>query len=185
MASLIDNTYFVGDLHIASLSNSLVLARLTSFITKYEGQLLQDLLGYPLYKAFKAVIDEADPAQKWKDLRDGVEYTDVNDRTRKWMGLRDSTSKRSIVANYVYYWWLRDKASATTEIGEVTDKAEATQPAQESANVKMVRAYNEMVEWIAELIMFLNSKVDDYPEWEDADVYSIRTRFKAINRFNL
>jgi hypothetical protein len=183
MANLIDDTYFNGDLHIAGTGNSLVLERLTLFITKYEDQLLQDLLGYSLYKVFKTGIAAVSPEAKWTDLRDGKEYTDSSERLRKWIGLKDASTKRSLIANWIYYWWLRDKVSVTTEIGEVLEKSNNSDST--SAAVKMVRAFNEMVLWIEELILFLNNNLETYPEWEQADIACIRQKFRPINRFNL
>lgn len=50
--SLIDSSYFVGDLDIPNTSRDNVLERLTAFINKHESKLLRDILGYDLWKAF-------------------------------------------------------------------------------------------------------------------------------------
>jgi hypothetical protein len=183
VATLINDTYFVGERNIPNTTNSSVLERLTFFITKYEEELLQAVLGYALYKAYKAGIAATTPDSKWTELQDGKEYTDSNNRLRKWNGFRDADSKRSMIANYVYFWWMRDKASISTSIGEVQEKPDNS--ASISSLTKQSRAWNEMVSWIEEMILFLDTNIETYPEWEQANVWKIRNDFRPINIFNL
>lgn len=57
--------------------------------------------------------------QKWIDLVNGVEYT-KNDVTLLWNGLIYSkgTYKGSLLADYVYYYWLETQASYMTGVGD-------------------------------------------------------------------
>lgn len=178
---LIDSSYFVGEVNIPNTGNANVSERLTFFITKYEEELLRAVLGNALYAAFRAGIAVAEDAidQKWKDLRDGKDYNDAGQISRYWIGLRKASTKQSLIANYTYYWWLRDKSSQTTEVGETdtnTDGAKKVSP-----GVKMARAWNEMVGWVGDLICFLDNNRDAYPEWLKADRNKIRREFRQIN----
>jgi hypothetical protein len=83
----------------------------------------------------------------------------------------------------VYFWWMRDKASISTSIGEVQEKPDNS--ASISSLTKQSRAWNEMVSWIEEMILFLDTNIETYPEWEQANVWKIRNDFRPINIFNL
>lgn len=159
----IDSTYFFGSVLIPQKSESSVVSNLNWFIDQHEERLLTDLLGYELYKAYKAGILAS--TQKYIDIRDGKEYTNRSGILTKWKGLKftDGTAKKSLIANYVYWHWMENEASITTGTGEKVSKA---QNAWDATPVyKMVKAWNEMVEWNWELIEFLLTKESDYPEF--------------------
>lgn len=78
--------------------------------------------------------------------------------------------KEGLIACYVYYWYMRNKATSTTGVGETiskTDNATRVSPA-----FKMSTAWNKMVGWISDLFVFLNDNKATYPEWELGRVYS-------------
>lgn len=180
MANLIDKTYFVGERNIPNTDQTAVEQRLNHFIAKYEAELLRLLLGYELYKDFTAGL-LADPILgKWISLRDGDEYT-VDGILYKWDGLRNAATKQSMIADYVYYWWMRDKASITTGVGETAPQAENS--TMVSPADKMCYAWNEMVAGAGALYHFLENHPVDYPSW--AYDYRDWMVFKPINSFNL
>lgn len=84
---LIDRSYFVGNINIPNTHRPEIQERLDLFIETYEPELLQDLLGYPLYKAFMDGLQGAPVDQKWTSLLEGVEYTNESNRLTKWRGL--------------------------------------------------------------------------------------------------
>jgi len=57
--------------------------------------------------------------QKWIDLVKGCTY-EVNEIPLKWNGLAYSlgTSKQSLLADYVYYFWLESQVSYMTGVGD-------------------------------------------------------------------
>jgi hypothetical protein len=274
--SLIDRTYFVGELNIPNASQAAIGSEIDLFIEQYEDQLLNEVLGYSLNKAFKAGMQEVPVDQKWTDLIEGIEYTDINSKVRFWKGLvtqpptvlnaldalnpidvvvgrgqlydpvasttsttipaalvgktfilekrgigklilgeysvvgniltliggqfavndvytykaatlaintTTGTNKKSLIANYIYYWYQRNNHTQTTTTGEVKPANENSTVA--SPAIKMVRAWNEMSDWIWELVNYLNSKKDDYTEWANQDVYCMLRKFKRINEFNI
>jgi hypothetical protein len=188
----IDETYFVGALNIPNTDKDYVLQRLTSFIDTLELELLQDVLGYPLYKAFVAATGDYDPDasnasidQKWLNILEGAEYTGRDNRLHFWKGLlfEQGTTPRSLIANYVYYYWLKDNTTQTVGIGEATAKAENSDNA--SPMIKMVSAWNEMSEWINDLICFIDVHQDTYTEWCSSDKWSVLRKFRKINQFGI
>lgn len=274
--ALIDRTYFVGELNIPNTNQAAIGSAVDLFIEQYEDQFLNEVLGYTLSKALKAGLQVAPVAQKWTDLIEGVEYTDLANKTRFWKGLvtqpptvlnaldalnpidvvvgrgqlydpvtatssttipaalvgktflfekrgvgkliageysvvgniltligdqfavndvytyksatlaintTTGTNKKSLIANYVYYWYQRNNHTQTATTGEnkaVNENSTAASPA-----LKMVRAWNEMSAWICELVDYLNAKKDDYTEWADQDVWCMLRKFKTINEFNI
>lgn len=274
--SLIDRTYFVGELNIPNTNQAAIGSAVDLFIEQYEDQFLNDVLGYTLYKALKAGLQVVPVAQKWTDLIEGVEYTDMANKTRKWQGLvtqpptvlnaldalnpidivvgrgqlydptpstisvtipaalvgktflfekrgvgkliageysvvgstltligdqfaiddvytyksatlaintTTGTNKKSLIANYVYYWYMRNNWTNTATTGEVkpqNENAVIVSPA-----LKMVRAWNEMSSWVCDLVDYLDAKKDDYTEWANQDVWCMRRKFRPINEFNI
>jgi hypothetical protein len=274
--SLIDRTYFVGELNIPNTSQVAIGSAVDLFIEEYEDRFLSEVLGYTLYKALKAGLQIVPVAQKWTDLIEGVEYIDLASKTRKWKGLvtqpptvlnaldalnpidivvgrgqlydpvsnttsttipaslvgktfifekrafgkliageysvvgntltltsgqfsandvytykaatlaintTTGTNKKSLIANYVYYWYSRNSHTQTVSTGEVKPQNENAVIANPS--LKLVRAWNEMSEWICELISYLDAKKDDYAEWSDHNVWSMRNKFRKINEYNI
>lgn len=187
--SLIDETYFIGELNIPNLNEDSEIERLQLFIDKYEPKFLIELLGYGLYKDFKAGLLINPIEDKWKALRDGGEYT-YNGILNRWNGVKHSGS--SMIANYVYYWWMRNEVTQTTGIGEVASKSENS--VRVSASGKMTSAWNEMVLQVWALTSFLNANATDYPAWRlyggTSPQYNypsarLNDIFYQINSFNL
>lgn len=185
---LIDRTYFVGELNIPNTSQASIGSLVDLFITKYEKEFLEEVLGYSLYKAFKEGWEVVSPGQKWIDLVEGVEYVSTDGKTKFWRGL-DAAISGSIsfdvspVANYVYYWYMRNNHTQTASTGETKGKHENAEWANTA--VKLTRAWNEMSECICELVDYLDAKKDDYPQWADQDVWCMRRKFRPINEFNI
>jgi len=167
MANLIDISFFFGNLHIAQKSDAAVSSSLNWFIDEYEPRLLTDLLGYELYEAYKTGIAAGSPDAKWTDLRDGKAYTNRAGITVKYQGLKWSIggSKKSPIANYVYWYWMENQVSDSTGTGEKVTDAQAS--AGVSPATKMIRAWNQMADWNRELLEFLLSNETDYPEFTD------------------
>jgi hypothetical protein len=273
---LIDRTYFVGELSIPNTSQASISSLTDLFIEKYEDEFLGEVLGYSLYKALKAGLQVLPVAQKWTDLIEGVEYTNLSSKTKFWKGLvsqpptvlnaldalntiavivgrgqvydpvtggnstiipaalvgkdftleqrgvgqlltseysivgniltlvsgqfavndiyiyksatlaintSTGTNKSSPIANYVYYWFMRNNYTQTSTMSEV--KATNENAGIANPSLKMVRAWNEMSAWICELVDYLDAKKDDYTEWADHDVWCMRRKFRPINEFNI
>jgi hypothetical protein len=187
--SLIDETYFIGELNLPNLNEESEIERLQLFIDKYEPKFLTELLGYGLYKDFKAGLLVNPVADKWKALRDGGEYT-YSGSTFRWNGLKQADG--SMIANYVYYWWMRNELTQTTGMGEVATKSENS--VRVSASNKMTSAWNEMVNQVWALTSFMNASIVDYPDWQwyggaSSQYYynspRLRDIFYQINSFNL
>lgn len=88
--SFIDTSYFVAELNIPNTGDTSTSQRVTWFIQKYEPLFLQQLLGYPLYKAFVAGMNVSAPATpdtRFLNLLYGAEYNDWQGYQAKWKGL--------------------------------------------------------------------------------------------------
>jgi len=175
MANLIDTSFFIGEINIPNTGKLEVQESLTHFITKYENDLLHQLLGYELWKAFKA--DPTSP--RFTKLVNGVEYYEG---IRNWGGLirSNGTTKLSLIANYIYYHWLKDKEIWNSGIGSV--KPTPNQAINMSPGLKMVEAWNDMSEQIYEFNDYMSfSKNDVYPEWSPYGLW----QFKRTNDFDI
>lgn len=86
-------------------------------------------------------------------------------------------NKESLIANYVYYWFMRNNVTQSTPMGEVAT-------ANENSTVnnpvhKMSRAWNEMNHWVEQLNSYLNASRSVYPEWVGNRKYT--GRVNALN----
>jgi len=180
---LIDRTYFVGEINIPNVDQSAIGSLVDLFIQKYEPAFLQAALGYDLYKAFTAGIASATPEQKWKDLRDGVEYTDQQGNLTKWKGLITADPKESLIANNIYYWYSRNAHTQSTSMGEVKSSTENANMV--SPGLKMTRAFNATYEWLCEMAQYLDARKDVYPEWAKQNRYCMEQKFRPTNTFNV
>lgn len=172
--ALIDITYFTGEIVIPNTDKDYIAQRLVLFIEKYEDNFLRDVLGYDLYKSFKAgIVNYPSGAtdQKWIDIIEGAEYS-RHSRTHQWRGLTfenvdgfasGTGQLLSPIANYVYWYWVKDGFSQTMSTGESQAKAENATSI--SPAFKMVRAWNEMIDWIEELYDFLRINSTTYNNW--------------------
>lgn len=93
-----------------------------------------------------------------------------------------ATGKTSMLANYIYYYWMRDAATQSMGIGQVaasTENGTVVSPAD-----KMCKAWNEMVDDVHEMWQFLSVNATDYPDWDGIDSKMSRF-FQKINPFGL
>lgn len=179
---LIDRTYFIGEINIVNSTKPEVSSLLDHFINKYEKDLLTSVLGLTLYNSFTAGLAEPVVDQKWTDLKTGATYT-CGDTQKHWRGILTASPNESMIANYVYYWYVRNNHTQTAAMGEV--KASNENSVMANPSLKMVRAWNEMSCWIREMVDYLNAKKDDYPDWSSQDVWCMLKKFRPINEFNI
>jgi hypothetical protein len=149
--SLIDTTYFVRDINVPISATPALTTIFTNAILRYENEILKKLLGYTLWKEFTDAVDAsevegADPlAQKWVDLKDGVDFSfDLDGHTinTHWDGLVNS-DKISLIAYYVYYKHRINHESEYTGTGETVLKSENSKVV--SPLNKLVRVHSEML----------------------------------------
>lgn len=181
MASIIDYNYFVGEINLPHTGSEDGYAVVDQFINRYEQEYLQSVLGYDLWKAFTNGIAATEPEQKWIDLRDGKEFTNLSGYNTKWMGFKNSELK-SPIACYVYFHFMEDRVTDTAFIGEVKPSAENATQASPSA--KMMNAWNRMAEMTDILYDFLRANEDTYPEFQNHPAPRWK-RYKKINLFGI
>jgi len=161
--SLIDKTYFVKDINIPDSDYN----DLTAYITRYEKEILQKLLGYELWVLVEA-YDVTTSPQRIKDIVEGKEYT-VGEYTCKWNGLAND-DLISLIAYYVFFYWLQSRSTVTGNVGELKLQSENSENA--SIVQKLVFAWTKL-EQLAQgvgypydsLYSFLSENESDYPEW--------------------
>lgn len=154
---IIDNSYFVGELHIsqvgasasAKVNNNDVMER---FIDKYEVELIDCALGRHLSREFFSNFDAfsgrlvSGVDSKWSNLLEGTTYESCG-KEHYWQGLRNKTGnlKRSIVAYYVYYNYMQDNIIQKSTMGTVRPDAENTRNA--GAIPTLTRAWRNFIDW--------------------------------------
>ena len=174
---IISSSYFKGFLNVAVAiaPNSDLLGDdvlLNRYIAKYEPELLVKLLGYPLYKDLMTNI--ADTSGIWYELLNGKEYQ-VDGVDVKWQGLifNDGETDRSLIANYIFYFYLLEKQKTLSGVGMV--RSEATNATSANATQEANYAFNEFVDMVMignglrSLYQFIqdmnDATADTYEDW--------------------
>lgn len=162
MPNIVNQSFFIEDLELPNLTHTADLERLNNFIIKREPDCLLKILGYPLYKLFLS-----ESSQRMTDLLDGTEYTDGEGTLRNWQGIKHDTTM-SLIASYVYFYYMEANKAKMTGVGVATAKPEAgfsTSPAD-----KMAKAWNYFSSETFDMTCFLWLKKDGsgvrvYPEF--------------------
>lgn len=149
---IIDESYFTRELSIPNINEILSDAKdnLRGFVDDKVRLLLQNALGYPLFKDLDTHIDAngnlgPSAPQKWKNLVNGAQYT-KSGKTYKWNGLiyTQGTFKKSLLADFVYCQWLDWQETVVTGTGEKVLKA--TNATDVSSNHRQVNIWNRFLE---------------------------------------
>jgi len=158
---IIDNGYFINEIFLpqakpdASYGVLEVESSLSFFIAKYEKDCLNKVLGPKLYREFVSNLDYSEDSkikpgsdQKWDDLLNGKEYTDVNGEDKVWEGMRSKVIENgsynsSFIANYIYC--LYEKSDDDTRANTGNTKENAKNAFLVDKTPKIVRAWNEFV----------------------------------------
>lgn len=164
MPTLIDSTYLNGKLSLPQKTFASVSNRIIWYIDDLEKKFLQELMGYELWKAFDAGHVGT---PKYTEMKTGKEYTNPAGKLVKWDGLIRVTgsSKKSPIANYVYYHILSDNYTQTTASGE--KKTDSENSVEAHPKLKLSQAWNEMVMMNWEFVQFMEDHPEDYPEFLD------------------
>lgn len=148
---IIDQTYFTRELSIPNINEVQTEAfeTLEYFVDEYVRQLLRDALGIEIFNILDTYVidgafDSTGAPQYIIDLVEGKEYV-KSGVTYKWSGLISTQGvfKKSLLANYVYYQWLKNSFTTQSGVGEVTlnpQNANLVNPTQ-----KLVTAWNSFV----------------------------------------
>lgn len=152
--SLIDSTYFTGSINIAGVdnSNSGNAELLTSFITRYEKEVLIYGLGLKQYNLLQAALVTASQvpsalAEPYKSLVLGKDYTiTVGTKTVDvtWGGLINETNTTSLIAYYTYWYWMQNAVNRQAYLETAVTSLEngiVTSP-----HDNMVRGWREFIQ---------------------------------------
>lgn len=94
------------------------------------------------------------------------------------------SSKQSLIANYIYYWFQRYLYTQTSTMSEVktkTENAVTVDPFQ-----KMATAWNNMNTWYLEMADFLDTNNTVYPDWDNSNNCLWKRRgFRRINEHGI
>lgn len=164
---ILDKSYFIGELDIPT-NNDNVEPSLNYFIEKYEKHFLVGVLGYELYLLFIAAIEQDPIPTPYKELLQGDNYEFMG-TIYHWEGFKETVVEpdpdvdppiigkyRSIIANYVYYRWMRDKDLQNVGIGVVKTKVENS--VRVSVSSKAVRAMSELRIAMKSFIQYMDTK---------------------------
>ncbi len=153
---IIDSSYFIGEIYLSQVGEGASKHvndedELQVFIDEYEPDILKKALGRKLYDAFDAELNAdgtikgtADP--KWGRLLNGHTYT-KDGIDHYWRGITEKHGKyrKSFIAYYVYYHYVKDDVTQTTTQGTVKSQAENASPA--TAVPKLTNAWRKFHEW--------------------------------------
>ena len=116
----IDSTFFTGQINIPNSDEPRGLD-INPWIEKGCYLFLSNLLGAKLYSELRANLDDdlnlkTDAADKWRDLFYGKTY---DDKIFKGLVQKHKLFKSSVLANYTFWYWLKDNLEVVSGIGSV------------------------------------------------------------------
>lgn len=182
---LIDETYFRGELSLPNIPTSsadgvsgVALAlqsvgenNLDAFCNKYVVEYLCLLFGCELAEKFITEIVKEKTDEVWSNLK-------------KQLLIEIGPYKASPLANYVYYWLMRDARTKTTQAGEADPEFDKAKNANN--NNKMVKAWNDMVKMTSKINNWYCKNMEVYKDYigcqTGRNVCSIN---QPINIYNL
>jgi hypothetical protein len=163
---LIDGTYFTGELSLPNIPASIQGGggldgvayalqtvgenNLDVFADKYATDYLVRLFGEELTQTLLEELDKPSPAQIWLDLKDKLL-------------LQTGSHKSSPIANYVYYWLMRDARTKTTMAGEADPTFDNAENA--SDRYKLVKAWNDMADMTIRVHQWFCRNIEHYQEY--------------------
>lgn len=178
MPSITSVSHFVDDLQLPHPE-----AVLTQSITIHEPYVLENVLGYEMYKTLYANLSNVSGI--WYDLINGKEFTNEDGELMKWHGFKKVGYNP--LACYVYCNELRKNLTITTGIGEMSSSNEnmrATSPIQKHKN-----AWNKMTDLFCVMDEFLCAEIDNYPLYNGMNTFNGYKRavqfFTKINEFDI
>lgn len=128
---------------------------LTRFIAKYEPKFLAMLMGADFATLF---VNGLNPPQI-DPPTDPPTYEPIEQR---WLDL-DTPELETAIANYIYYYWMRNDESQSLGVGNA--KTKNTNAELYSAKDKVSRAWHEMNCNAWKTVKFLKDNPDTYPEY--------------------
>lgn len=161
--SLINNSYFNSERIIPNLIYPEMQADLNSLILIREPEYLKAALGYELFTVLMAGLSQPTVDQRYTDLLLGKDFTNTSGALQRWVGFAPTSELVSPIADYVYYYWLKNKHTQVMAVGTI--QAENQNSKAVSPRHKAVDAWNGMVKKTEGLYSFMISNSDIYPEF--------------------
>lgn len=179
---IITKSYFdTAERNIPNTNYAEVSSRIDSLIAVREKEFLLAVFGYEFYKLMVAEL--VTPAARFASIIDGVEFTGLDGRLKKWEGLKNVTTLESPIADFVYYWYLRDSVNNMSGAGMMQAMMENATPV--SSAKQQARAYNNMIDKACLLIEFMRANYAVYPEWQiHSGTYELSRFMSKINPYN-
>lgn len=188
-------THFVGNINLPNTSpNNSFGEALAVAIAKYEPIFLKEILGITLYDLFQTNI--AQGSGVYHDLLVGADYTNSSDIACRYEGLNGVGTNP--IANFIYCKVQEERFTNAIGIGE--RQANSENMVLASPSLKIIQAWNEMVDWLWVLDDFLRETEDyptyigiNYPPYDKTNYYgsyiphmvSNNKYFQKINQFGL
>lgn len=174
--SLINPSYFTGQLAIAQRGQPQVADDIQSYIDRCEQEFLSAALGYDLMVDFYAGLKLNPVPSQWLELKNGVVFKNTsgwwpafgagnmnmrpfynNNQNMNWYGFAaNKPGTPSPLASYVYYEYMRDLNIQNSGIGFVKAKGEGSVTG--NPYLKLVDRWNNMCDNIMTLWFFLETR---------------------------
>lgn len=179
---LLDKTYFQGILSLPNISynereglgalmQSVSESNLNYFIAKYEPECMSLVLGESLYRSFIDGLNDDPNNEIWINLKDALF------REEGKYGF-------SPIANYVYFYVMKDSRSKTTPKGEISEISSLSEARDNQ--FKMINAWNDMCRQVFSFRKnFLLKNWNDYKAYAGNLDVRICDVFEPINALDV
>lgn len=187
MTNLIDISYFIGERDVPNTTYEDVSGLLNHIIVQRQREYLVGVMGYDMYLLFEAGLAVVDPVPVdpiWLFLRDGGTFENYAGVDTYFGGIANNTTKESPLADYVYYWWLRQTQTHNSGVGVVQAKVENANVVT-ATNIQ-AEVWNRMARANRVLREALTVSVDIYPAYVGHMGSRVQMDFiTPINAYNI
>lgn len=173
----VDSTYFVGKRHIGQINSAEVLEVVNIYIEQSTKEFWLRYLGYAFYKSFldakELALDTPPLEQRFIDLLDGDIEFEYENTTYLFEGINQA------IADLTYYNYVRENNESNTGSATVISKNENSR--RISPQNKLRDVFNQMVDRIYNMKIFLKTNADLYPEYVESKIRKV----EKINIYNI
>lgn len=173
MANWLTISDFVDDIQISSSSIAAVNTAFDNTLGRLQIKFLRTVLGVKMYTDLIAGLAVTPtPDTKWTNIQNGCDFVYTDGETYHLDGLKEA------LKYYSYARYQEIMSSTNTIQSNVIKKSEIAIVVEPTG--KVVKAINTCIDMIEELEIYINWKVDDYPDFIFTNPFSNRANLFGV-----
>ena len=173
MANWLNISDFVDDIQLSSSSIAAVNTAFDNTLGRFQVEFLRTVLGAKMYNdLLTGLVVTPTPDAKWTNIQNGCDFIYSDNETYHLAGLKEALKQFSYAR---YQQVISTVATVQSNVIKKSEIAIVVEPTG-----KVVKAINTCIDMIEELKLYIDWKVDDYPDFIYASPFSNRANHFGI-----